>query len=40
MDWRYADAKRMAHARARVMQRTHRPEVELEEDGHTARVSE
>jgi hypothetical protein len=40
IDWRYADARWMDHARAHGMRRTHRLEIDLEEDSHTARVTE
>jgi hypothetical protein len=40
VDWRYADAKWMDHARAHGMRRAHRLEIDLEEDSHTARVTE
>lgn len=40
VDWRYADAKWMDHARAHGMRRTHRLQIDLEQDSHTARVTE
>jgi hypothetical protein len=40
IDWRYADAKWMDHARAHGMRRSHRLDLDLEEASHTARVIE
>lgn len=40
LDWRYADARWVDHARAHAMRRTHRLVLRLEESGHRARVRE